>query len=113
MKISALDPVTGKFGDIVVHRPLAHGRSIVDLGDRVIGEVWGPDRHDGWTAVSHAQRPHLFGLRTVTGFRTRWQAVQYLLKVGVYLPQNYCVPDIDHHAPGYCGAFEPGKCHLG
>lgn len=105
----SFDPVTGQVEDLIVHRRKGN-RSLVGLGKRFIGEIHGPDSLDGYTAISHAQPPRLLGLRMVSGFRTRWQAVEYLLNVGVRLPQNRCVPELGHHPEGYHGMLEPNKC---
>lgn len=108
----AFDPVTGKYGDIVVHRPYQNQMCQVSLGERNIGIVAGPDDLTGWTAISSAQGPRLLGLRMVNGFKSRWLAVDYLLNVGVRLPDNRCIPALDHHPEFYCGRFGEG-CFLG
>lgn len=110
-KQTPYDPVTGKIADLVVRRPDESGQQVVWLGDRRIGIIFRPiTAYDGWTAVSMSQPPRLFGLRMVRGFGTRRAAVEYLLQVGVYLPDNRCIPELDHHPPGYCGSWKPGKC---
>lgn len=110
-KYSSFDPVTGRHGDIVIHRRGANGASLVSLGERTIGQVFGPDSYDGWTALSHAQPPRLIGIRMVRGFRSRWKAVEYLLDVGVRLPDNRCIPELDHHPVGYHNVLGDGRCH--
>jgi hypothetical protein len=104
------DPVTGKHEDIVVHRPYHEKMCQVSLGDRNIGMVSGPDDLTGWTAISSAQPPRLIGLRMVNGFKSRWLAVDYLLNVGVRLPDNKCIPELDHHPLGYHDIMGDGQC---
>lgn len=108
----AFDHTTGRHEDIVVKRSTAAG-SVVMLGSRSIGQIFPPTSGcKGWDAVSHAQPPYLFGLRLVRGFRTRWDAVEYLLQAGVHLPENRCVPALDHHPLGYhgCNPRDPDAC---
>lgn len=82
----APDPDTGEYQTIAFRRHPA-GHQVMYLGKRVVGEVW--HNRSGWTVVSHAQPPHLRGLRKVDGFRTRIDAMVYLLEVGVYKPDPF------------------------
>lgn len=82
---SCMDPKTGKYEDIVYrHKGRPQGNTLVYLGDRLIGEIFGPsERLLDWVAVSHADKDDLKGLRMVQGFRTRRAATEYLIDVGV------------------------------
>jgi hypothetical protein len=87
---SAFDQVTGAWGEIKwLSRPVPQHlgpdirRYVVQVGERKVGEVWAME--PGWLAISGADKPHLRGLRGVSGFRTRWAATEYILDVGVRL----------------------------
>lgn len=107
-KYFAIDPITHEVDDIIVKRPMPNGHSVVMAGDKSIGLV--SKGTYGWWACSHAQPPRLLGLRSFDGFHSRWSAIEYLLKVGFYLPENYCIPELDWHPVGYHGSMAPGKC---
>lgn len=107
------DPITGEWEHLYFTRKdKTINRSLVMHGERIIGELFG-DSKSGWDVVSHAQHPRLMGLRLVRGFRTRQDAAEYLLQVGVYLPDNRCVPELDHHPVTAHGTWHEDECWLG
>jgi hypothetical protein len=83
-RYSALDGVTGAWGDIIWRK--SYGRYLVYVGERCVGEVWPMTL--GWMAISYAPAERLRGLRGVAGFGTRWAATEYILDVGVRPPRE-------------------------
>lgn len=80
-KYYAKDPTTEQFASIVCHQhkhPDFRQWYTVTVGETTVGQVIHAGR-DGWVAISYAQTT-LRGLRKVEGFRTRWQAIVYLLR---------------------------------
>lgn len=75
----AVDPLTGKYGDIVCRRhPQGPQWYSVTVGTFPIGSVVAIGNH-GWDAISDVGVEMLRGQRSVQGFRTRWDAIEYLL----------------------------------
>ena len=57
------------------------------IGDIYVGQVVNLDRL-GWTAISHLHPDELQGFASVDGFKTRYKASEYLLRVGGFYETN-------------------------
>lgn len=73
----------GAYWDIVVSRPVA-SRPLTSVwlrrnGNRSLLCQVGRDVRFGWTTIVVGQR--LTGPRMVSGFKTRWQAIEYAIQV--------------------------------
>lgn len=81
-RYSAISPLTGRYEDIVCRRRQANeGWYSVFVGKFLIGSaIAGGVSHGGWTAISDVSADSLVGFRMVGGFRTRWDAIEYLLR---------------------------------
>lgn len=98
-KYSIRDPLTGEWGDLVIKRPQPEtGHRQVFVGEQNIGQIARALPFQGWWACSSVHAPRLQGLRSYTGFHSMLTAAFYLVEVGVYLPRNHCVADLDWHA---------------
>ena len=57
------------------------------IGDIFVGQVINTKR-GGWTAISHVKESDLLGFRSIDGFKSRYTASEYLLRVGGFYETN-------------------------
>lgn len=75
-KYAARDPATGEYADITWRKPSNQsGIYLVFLGSNRLGEIH--KLGDGWAAITHGECK---GFRSVSGFKTRWKATEYILR---------------------------------